>query len=206
MASCPKCQNEVDCDFGMSHCNKCEHIFFVSYENDKSSTSNLAVTSTSDSFSKSPLPSPSQTIPEITPTTSASSQQFSALDKVSSQSLSHSSSSSKTLSHISSQIQSDNEMPFNNCNESLTEDITALSDQILFYDILISGIDSHELINAVQEIIDDPRFNLPTEELIQSIQSGILQIHQVSPVKACVLIQKLQELPLKVLWRYYAEN
>ncbi len=72
--------------------------------------------------------------------------------------------------------------------------------QTFVYDLSIYGIDTSEIRQKVLDALSDKRFRWDARILIGQIQNGALSITKLSPVKAMVLIRRLQELPLEIRW------
>lgn len=70
----------------------------------------------------------------------------------------------------------------------------------LNYTIVVSGIDTHELRQKIQEAIGAPQFQWDTNELMQSILDGRLEIKNVNAVKASRAVDVLKNLPLQISW------
>lgn len=71
----------------------------------------------------------------------------------------------------------------------------------LQYTIRIEGIDSKETRDRMFEILTDVRLGLNVRELQTQLIGGTLEIPQLNPVRASVIVGRLRELPLKLNWR-----
>lgn len=74
----------------------------------------------------------------------------------------------------------------------------------LFYNLRIEGIDSSELRSLVKEILQDRKFLWDSEALMKSIRMGTLVLRDITPVKASLLVQRLHDLPLQLIWEQHA--
>jgi hypothetical protein len=81
---------------------------------------------------------------------------------------------------------------------------SAARDGAYSYDVSITGIDSSDVRQAVRELLSDKFFLWDAEVLIRSISDGELSLREISPVKAAVLIQRLNGLPIQVKWVQHA--
>lgn len=75
----------------------------------------------------------------------------------------------------------------------------------LRYNLKISGIDTSDLRREVFEALLDKKLGWDTEEVMNSIEAGVLELKSVSAVKAHVVVQRLKVLPLKIRWEQYAD-
>ncbi len=70
----------------------------------------------------------------------------------------------------------------------------------LSYSVLIENIDTKEIRQQLAEALADSKFQWDAKELLKKIKMGKLQLESIHPVKASVLIHRLQSLPVKVSW------
>jgi hypothetical protein len=75
---------------------------------------------------------------------------------------------------------------------------------LLRFHVTITGIDTTDIRKKIADVISDERFLWDTNQLISSIQSGRLEIRELTPVKAALLVQKLKQLPVEIYWEQYA--
>lgn len=71
----------------------------------------------------------------------------------------------------------------------------------LQYTLTITGIDSKETRDRMFEVLTDVRLGLNVRELQTQVVRGALEIPQLNPVRASVIVGRLRELPLKLNWR-----
>lgn len=69
--------------------------------------------------------------------------------------------------------------------------------------LIIAGLDSKELREALREAMNDDRFAWDVDGLLQGVSMGELHIRNVSPVKATILINRIKRLPVKIRWEQY---
>jgi hypothetical protein len=74
----------------------------------------------------------------------------------------------------------------------------------LLFRLRILGIDTSETRKSLRQCLDDERFLWDTEQLMRSIDRGVLLIDRVNPVKATVLVERLKDLSVEVEWEQYA--
>lgn len=70
----------------------------------------------------------------------------------------------------------------------------------LFYNIEISGIDSPELRQQLELALSDKKLEMQAQALFAKIKNGTLNLVQVHPVKAAVLVSRLKGSALKIKW------
>ncbi len=70
----------------------------------------------------------------------------------------------------------------------------------LSYTLLIENIDTGDIRNKLAEALTDSKFQWDVVELLQKIEKGRLEISQLNPVKASILVHRLQEVPVRVSW------
>lgn len=69
-----------------------------------------------------------------------------------------------------------------------------------YYNVIISGIDSKMLRQAVMDALDDSRFGWKKEDMAALIKNGCLTIEKIDAAKTYVLMSYLKFLPLKIKW------
>lgn len=70
----------------------------------------------------------------------------------------------------------------------------------LSYRVLIQGIDSKALLQEVKEALEDARFNWDVGILLSKRKDGVIQLDQLTPVKAALVIQRLRLSGLDFKW------
>lgn len=76
-----------------------------------------------------------------------------------------------------------------------------ISDGELLYDIILQGLDSAELKKDIFAALMDKRFALSAEEMRRGLKSGILTLSSVNPVRAMLIVLKMQEFDVTIEWR-----
>jgi len=93
---------------------------------------------------------------------------------------------------------------FGDLSEFANSNLSTGRDGAYLYDLYISGIDSSDVRNAVNEILRDQLFLWDAEQLLRTITNGEMKLTQVTSVKASVLVQRLGELAVRVRWVQHA--
>lgn len=71
----------------------------------------------------------------------------------------------------------------------------------LQYTLIIDQIDSKETRQSLFEILSDIRLGLSVRDLQAKLSKGRLEIDQLNPVRASVIVARLRELPIQVRWK-----
>ena len=74
----------------------------------------------------------------------------------------------------------------------------------LRYNLEVTGIDTSDVREAFREAITDRKFMWDTDQILRSIRHGEVNIINVSPGKAYMLISRLRNLPVRVKWEQHA--
>lgn len=74
----------------------------------------------------------------------------------------------------------------------------------LRYNVFITGIDTIDVREAFREAITDRKFVWDIDQIVKSIRNGEVQIQNITPIKAHILISRLRGLPVQVTWEQYA--
>ena len=77
---------------------------------------------------------------------------------------------------------------------------------ILYYNLMIEGIDTSEERRALMDILSNRQLMLSVEDLIKEIDDGKLLIESLNPVKASVLVSELEMSGMEVSWTQGAIN
>ena len=70
----------------------------------------------------------------------------------------------------------------------------------LSYTVLIENIDDASLRSEVEGILAEPKLKLNSKELVAAIRDGRLELNNLSPAKAIVLVSLLRKHDLKISW------
>ncbi len=89
---------------------------------------------------------------------------------------------------------------FKDVMDFANSDLSQGHDGSLKYHLTISGIDTTDLRNELKEALSDKRFIWDIEAMIRGIRDGILEVDQVSAVKAYILVSRVAHLPIQITW------
>lgn len=84
-----------------------------------------------------------------------------------------------------------------------------MADGPYYYDVSISGIDTAQLKQHVVDALSDKRLGWSTDEVKKMIRMGQIVLQNLNPVKAILVVLKLQTLDVDVEWEqrpYTAES
>lgn len=79
-------------------------------------------------------------------------------------------------------------------------DLSQGQDGSLYFDVIISGVDSKKIRDELRDCLTDRRFLWDVESLIKSIRKGELRLQGLSSVKTSVILSRLKELPVALRW------
>lgn len=71
----------------------------------------------------------------------------------------------------------------------------------LVYSLRIEGIDHKETRQKVLDVLGDIRLNIHVKDLIPTIKGGILELHDLNPVKANIIASRLRDEEVTFRWR-----
>jgi hypothetical protein len=74
----------------------------------------------------------------------------------------------------------------------------------LRYKLFIVGIDTADVREAFRDAITDRKMMWDTEQILRSIKNGEVELQNISPVKAYILVSRLRNLPVRIRWEQYA--
>jgi hypothetical protein len=98
---------------------------------------------------------------------------------------------------------------FNEAPKSFQEDILSFANSDLHsgplsYTLIIAKIDTSELRIVLRDIFSDPKLGLEVDSLLRAIVNGKVEIKNLNPVKASLLVQSLRRFAFEISWRQYA--
>jgi hypothetical protein len=76
-----------------------------------------------------------------------------------------------------------------------------MDDGEYLYEVIITGIDSADLKKEIIMALSEKRFSLLISELQKEIQKGELIVRNLNPVRAMLIVLRLQSLDVIVEWR-----
>lgn len=71
----------------------------------------------------------------------------------------------------------------------------------LSYTITLEGLESSHLVKELREAMTDSKFGWDVNALLEGIHRGRLELRDLSPTKAFVLLSRIKYLPIKISWR-----
>ncbi len=74
----------------------------------------------------------------------------------------------------------------------------------LRYNLFIEGIDTVDVRESFREALTDRKLMWDTDQILRSIRNGNVNIPNVAPTKAYILITRLRGMPVQVRWEQYA--
>ena len=75
-----------------------------------------------------------------------------------------------------------------------------LVDGQYYYDLIISGLDTADIKRELLKALDDKRFLWSLDELKGKLRGGQLVLKNLNPVKAVMLVIKLQHMDVDIRW------
>ncbi len=76
-----------------------------------------------------------------------------------------------------------------------------LDNSPLVYAFRIEGIDHKDIRKKVVDVLSDIRLNLHVKDLIPTIKGGILELSDLSPIRASIIASRLREEAVTFRWR-----
>lgn len=98
-------------------------------------------------------------------------------------------------------VQAPEEEDFSEVADYGNSEMSLAKDGLYFYDIRIAEIDSLSDREALKDVIEDSRFAWDAGEILNSIVNGVLEIKRMNAIKACVLVNRIKGLNVKVQWK-----
>lgn len=224
---CPQCGHPLEADFGVATCLKCQAVLFVDMDGNVQLSENASQSSglvrsslEIDSSSMTAEAPPYQDnwleqSPGENHVQSAFPEQSSSDSEMNPGEFSEREVMPEESSMDLAAIEAQPDVQFTEGEPNLTEapatesnDLSSVSkyansDQAygpLMYSVTIEEIDTREIRQQVLEALSDQKFQWDTKELGKRIKSGRLKLENLNPVKASVLIHRLQDVPVKVKW------
>jgi hypothetical protein len=71
----------------------------------------------------------------------------------------------------------------------------------LSYTIAIEGIDTGKIYGELREALADSRFRWNVPEMLKTIHEGRIEIKDMNPAKAFMLVNRIKYLAVKITWR-----
>jgi hypothetical protein len=204
---CPQCHQPIEGDFGVVTCSSCQSVLFIDMDgNVQLSEGNSDSGSSSASY---PVSIPSSDL-ESVPSTFEENWLAQDLGPADPQETAFTNSLEEPIFESENdqdqgrdQIKSSDPEEAQDSADLSEVSKFANSDQAygpLTYSVIIEAIDTREIRQDLLAVLADPKFQWDHHELGRKIKSGRLRLENLNPVKASVLIQKLQDVSVKVSW------
>jgi hypothetical protein len=191
LAQCPACGNQLNDDFGLVDCARCGAALFIEFDGSVQRRDEVG----GEPANFSPAPdSPPEALADA--------------EDSDDQSMGTGSQGESLPMHPAPPMVMADMQPMSEGMEDLSafanSNISSGRDGAYNYDLYITGIDTGEVRNAINEILRDQLFLWDAEALLRSIHNGELKLTQITSVKAALMVQRLGELPVRVKWVQHA--
>ena len=70
--------------------------------------------------------------------------------------------------------------------------------------IFVSGLDTKNIKDAIKEELLDKKLNVDIETMLNKVVDGNLKIENLSPLKASIIVERLNNYSLSIRWEQYA--
>ena len=74
----------------------------------------------------------------------------------------------------------------------------------LYYSVLIRGLDLTETFQQLREALTDSRFQWDVDDLMAQVKNGCLELKNLNPTKASILVSRIKYFPVEVSWKQEA--
>ncbi len=189
--SCPRCGNLVEQDFGVATCVHCQAVLFVNMDGYAQITEDLA--------NQPAAITPEQNLEsasEIGPELDLYPDPIADLSPEMDMDAAPGSEPESESEPESIEIQSETGI-----FESTEQVLGAIS-----YSIKIENIDTKEVRLLVIKALDDIKFQWDSGEIMRSVKDGAIELKNLNPVKASVVVQRVRDLPVKISWKQNVYN
>lgn len=199
MVQCPECNQQQDADFGMVTCSSCGAVFMVeldgSVNQPEAATSDEVFSAESDDVLPEDSPS-SESETESSAEVVESTYDENFLDPLSQEATSEE--APGTVGPAAERLPPEDPLGLQKFEKSGGAN---LADGEYLYDILIRGIDSGEIKKELLLALTDKRFSLEMESVRSKVRNGELLIEGLNPVRAMLIVLKIQEMDVQIEWR-----
>lgn len=188
---CPKCDAELDSDFGLVTCQNCGAVSVFDMDGSISSDEGQP----ESTGRETPLVETSfqEESPELfveDPVETPLEPQSQALAEAS-------------IQGESSYTTAPAELPADFSSEVTGYGNKTVDHGPISYEFIISEINTDEDRKVLKKALKDPKFQWKETELMDQVQSGVLEIKDLSPAKAFVLLRNLRGTRLRVKWKQH---
>jgi hypothetical protein len=217
MSKCPNCQSDIKDDFGLVTCSHCgaqvlisidgssevvpsagqavtnlenvlvselqadDEVAEKSFSDDPPPIENLSADVASEDIPISSQPPPPSPLEEFAPTRPTPAPQHAAQERPTA--------TTPDMTEVAD---------FGNSSASLAREGS------LRFNIFISGIDTVDIRQQVQDALTDERFLWDAEALVSKSHNGELKITDISAVKSSLIIQRLRPISIDIRWEQHA--
>lgn len=208
MRHCPVCNNSLDASFGMVQCGHCQSVLFIDF-------SGNIIVGDNDSVEQADIELEKSQYIELDAKGSSPEESYIAEAAVDDSVESPVSEPEESL--LEEEAFSFPPADFGTVEPSIQPEVGLasgldaspkefISEDKIFYQISIHGIDTSSLRRRVLEFTTDSRLGLVGKEIAGEINEGVLRIRGLNPVKASVIMNALKEFPLIIEWELYTEE
>lgn len=210
MPICPICHSEIRDDFGLTTCDSCGASLFVEMDGSVVSSENPAVSdgdrSGAESYPDAPegigvvgeLVAPIYEQVQVEPEPPGQDKSQVQLEENAYPAFDFDDPASSESEVEGGSGEEDS--PFADVIEFANSDSPQTKSGLLTYRLLISGVDTAELRNALKEALTDRRFLWEADEIMRRIKNGALELENLPAVKALILVNRLSQYPLEIEW------
>ena len=199
MNSCPKCQQEIEADFGMVTCPSCGVVVFVGMDGE------IKVHGEDES--------PQEVIEPVQEPIEVEEDQWSPQDElIESQvesELVSDDGEDELIENLSEDLEVDRFADENQAEEDFSDvvdfgnsEVSQASEGVFVYSVTVEGIDTKEIRQDVLDHLQDRRLCLG--DSLENISDGVLHLRDLNPVKASLIVNRLRSVDVKVQWIQYA--
>lgn len=215
MSQCPVCTHEIQDSFGLVECPSCHKILFADFDGTlKVHEEGEVAVSTEDGIptyelkeelthsagfnnewnlvSETPAP-PLDTLDPV-----IEAEGFTATEnEVAESEMLDSKTPEKPKAVPKAKVKEESGI-IDSINNFANSDASNLKQGILIYNLTISNIDTEELKDEILDILSENKLNIDIKRL--SFALPTLELKDLNPVKASVIVSKIKHLPVNVEW------
>ncbi len=229
MARCPECQTEQSADFGMTTCAKCSAVFMIGIDGQVDSAEapsyDESIDEAAEELSSAPSDEPTPLQP-YEPQSDDFVETFAATpeEEVPEEAVEDGGDfdgENDSENDVENDIKTTDEYSENFLDNLSDNKVVAppsakdpldiqrfdesassqMDDGEYVYEVIITGIDSADLKKDIIMALSEKRFSLIVSELQKEIQKGELVVRNLNPVRAMLIVLRLQSLDVIVEWR-----
>ena len=186
-ASCPRCGNLIDQDFGVAACAECQAILFINMDGQ------AQITETPPSHSSSEAQADrARELPPLDQDPDEDRTQMTS-DPLNAQEAPQKQGDSPIEAVSKGGLLENSGGGFYQSPELVHGAIS--------YCVRIQNIDTKEVRILLMEALSDSKFQWDVREVMRTIKNGELELRNLNPVKASVIVQRTRLLPVKISWK-----